>query len=137
VRLLVLDEQLANPRLVSALRDRGIEVQTVSDFGVTGHPDPDVVRRIATEHRGAWVLVTMDLTIIEDYPGFDWSRYALAWVRVHEDLRGESVEREKAEVVHRHAHAIREQADGDHHTYTATRHYKSRPSLSTMLRRPG
>ena len=40
MRLLVLDEQLANPRLVSALRDRGIEVQTVSDFGVTGIPIP-------------------------------------------------------------------------------------------------
>lgn len=134
--LLALDEQLSNPRLVAGLKDRGIEVATVADFGVTGRADPNVVRRIDEQHSGSWVFVTMDLTIVEDFPGFDWSRYAVAWVRPHEQLRGESVEREKAEIVHRHAHTIREQARGDHHTYTATRHFKSRPSLATLLRRP-
>lgn len=37
---LVLDEQLANPRLVAALKERGIEVSTVADYGVTGRPMP-------------------------------------------------------------------------------------------------
>ena len=52
------------------------------------------------------MLVTMDLTVVEDYPGFDWSRYAIAWVVVHES-----------------------------HTYTAERHYTTRPSLNRLLRR--
>jgi len=111
-----------------------MDVETVGDFGATGRPDPDVIRRIEEQNRGMWVLVTMDLTIVEDYPGFDWTRYALAWVQVHENLRGAPVERAKTEIVQRHAHAIREQARGDHHTYTTTRRYKHRPSLTTMLR---
>ena len=81
------------------------------------------------------MLVTMDLTVVEDYPGFDWSRYAIAWVVVHESLAGARVEQAKHEIVHRHAHKIREQARGDHHTYTAERHYTTRPSLNRLLRR--
>jgi hypothetical protein len=134
VALLVLDEQLANPRLVSALEDRGIETKSVGDFGVANHPDPDVVRRIDARHPGAWVLVTMDLTVVEDYPGFDWNRYAIAWVVVHKSLSGSRVEQAKHEIVHRHAHRMREQARGDHHTYTAEKHFTTMPSLNRLLR---
>jgi len=77
----------------------------------------------------------MDLTIVDDYPGFDWSRYTIAWIRVHEDLKGSAVEREKADILHRHAHSIRELASGEHHTFTATQHLKSPPSLNYMTRR--
>jgi hypothetical protein len=42
--LLVLDEQFSNQRLVLALRDRGIDAATISDFGVAGQSDPDVGR---------------------------------------------------------------------------------------------
>lgn len=66
---LVLDEQLANPRLVAALKERGIEVSTVADYGVTGRADADVVRRIGERLGRPWVFVTMDLTIVEDFPG--------------------------------------------------------------------
>jgi hypothetical protein len=134
--VLVLDEQFANPRLVLALRDRGIDAATVEDFGVTGRSDPDVVRQVQqTTGRRAWVLVTMDLTIIEEHQGFSWERYAIAWVILREGLRGLQVEREKSEIVHRYAHLIREQQPGDHHTYTPTQHFRHRPSLTSLLRR--
>ena len=133
--LLVLDEQLAGKNLVAALGARGIDVATLADFGVTGRPDPDVVRTIDRRHSEMWVLVTMDLNIVEEHPGFDWHRYALAWIMVREELRGSAFEASKHDVVHRHAHQIVEQARGDHHTYTATQRIRSRPSLTSQLRR--
>ena len=133
--VLVLDEQLERGQLASSLRQRGMEVATVGDFGAKGRPDPDVVRKVIAAQKSHWVLVKMDLTIIEDYPGFDWSRYAIAWIRPHEGLRGAAVERAKAEIIHRHAHAIRELAASDHHTFTTERHFKSRPSLAYMTRK--
>jgi hypothetical protein len=132
---LVLDEQLANPQLVAAPAARGIEISTVADYGATGRADPDVVRRIDDQISGPWVFVTMDLTIVEDFPGFDWSRYAIAWIRPREDLRGVAVEHAKADIMHRHAHTIREQSPTDHHTYTATNHYKHPPSFASQIRR--
>jgi hypothetical protein len=139
VALLVFDEQLASARLVSALHDRGLDAQTVGDFAVTGRPDPDVVRGIenSSSIAGGWVLVTMDLTIVEDFSGFDWSLYAIAWIHVPVHMRGAAVERAKADIVHRHAHVIAEQVPGDHHTYTARQHFRHRPSLTSLMRRPG
>jgi hypothetical protein len=94
VALLVLDEQFANLRLIAALHDRGIDAATVGDYGVAGRSDPDVVRQIQRSiRRRAWVLVTMDLTIIEEHRGFKWERYAIAWVVLRDGLRGLSVER--------------------------------------------
>lgn len=133
--LLVLDEQLDRGQLAYSLRLRGIKVATVSEFGATGSPDPDVVRKIVASHKGHWILVTMDLTIVEDYPGFDWDRYAIAWIRVHEDLSGSAVEEAKADILHRRAHEIRQLGQGDHHTFTATQHLKSPPSLNYMTRK--
>lgn len=132
---LVLDEPLANRRLVAALQERGIECSTVADHGVTGRPDPDVVRRIDEQTAPPWVFVTMDLTIVEDFPGFDWSRYAIAWIRPREDLRGLEVEQAKADIMHRHAHTICEQGPADHYTYTAKHHFKHPPSLQSQIRR--
>jgi hypothetical protein len=77
----------------------------------------------------------MDLTIIEEHQGFKWERYAIAWVVLREGLRGLSVEREKSEIVHRYAHLIRQQAAGDHHTYTSSQHFRQPPSLTSLLRR--
>jgi hypothetical protein len=77
----------------------------------------------------------MDVTIIEDAPGFDWSRYAIAWIRPREDLRGVQVEQAKAEIIHRHAHTIREQNPGDHYTYNVQSHYKHPPSLTSQTQR--
>ena len=133
--VLVLDEHLAGGKLVAALRDRGLDVRTLGDLGVTGRPDPDVVRRVDERLGMAWLLLTMDLTIVEDYPGFDWDRYAIAWVTVPDHLRGAPVETWKRNVVHRHLHEMTEQRRGDQHTYTLERHYKSRPSLNVLLRR--
>jgi len=137
--LLILDEQLANPKLVSALQDRGLDARTVGDFAVTGRPDPDVVRGIRDSPSTAdgWVLVTMDLTIIEDFSGFDWSLYALAWIQIPNHLRGAAVEQAKINTVHRYAHAIAEQAPGDHHTYTPRARFRHPPSLASLIRPPG
>lgn len=133
--LLVLDEQLAGKRLVDALRDRGLEVAGVGDFGVTGRPDPDVLRRIDESQEGPWVFVTMDVTIVEDHPRFDWGRYAIAWIRVHEELTGAAFERAKINIIQRRAHEIVEQGRGAHHTYTQDRRIKARPSIAAELRR--
>jgi hypothetical protein len=137
VALLVLDEQIARPGLMVALAERGIEAQSVTDLGARGKPDPELIRRIAEGlGRRKWVLVTMDLTITEDYPGFDWARYALAWVQVERHLRGVRVEREKANILQRHAHLMVEQGSGDHHTYNARQRFRHPPSLASQLRRP-
>ena len=95
-------EQLCRARLIDALRTRGLAVATVKDFGAGGRPDPDVVRRIDERYNGPWVLITMDFTIVEDFPGFGWTRYAIAWVVLHEELKGAAFEHEKNDIVHRH-----------------------------------
>lgn len=133
--LLVLDEQLGSRRLIDGLRSRGLDVQGLGDFGLTGQLDPDVLRRVDGRYTGAWVFVTMDFTIIEDHPGFDWTRYAIAWVAVHQELAGAAFEQSKANIVHHHALRIIEQGRGDHHTYTEAQRHKSRPSLASQLRR--
>jgi hypothetical protein len=130
--LLVLDEQLESQRLVAALSDRGCDVGTVGDFGAQGRPDPDVVRRIAEQHAGDWVLVTMDLSIVEDFKGFDWDRYAIAWVRIRKELRGAAVEIAKANAVHKHLDRIKGQRPGDHFTYSPDRYARHPPSLAAM-----
>jgi hypothetical protein len=135
VPLLVLDEQLCRGGLIEALRTRGLDVSTVKDFDANGRPDPDVVRRIDDGRKGPWVLITMDFTIIEDFPGFDWDRYAIAWVVVHHELKGAAFEHEKNDIVHRHVHQMVEQGRGDHYTFTVKQRHRSRPSLSSQLRR--
>jgi hypothetical protein len=137
VASLVLDEQFMSKRLIFGLTDRGLDVKTIGDFGAQGRADPDVVRRIAEGLAQEWVLVTMDLTILEDFQGFDWTRYAIAWIVINEHLQGSSVEKSKSNVVHRHAHVISEQKPGDHFTYTAMRHSKHPPSLTKLLGRKG
>jgi hypothetical protein len=122
VARLVFDEQLESRRLLDGLAYRGIEVASVGDYGMTGRPDPDIVRQIGEQTRDPWVLVTLDLTITEDYEGFAWERYALAWVAPAEHLRGQAFEAEKANIVHNHALDMVEQRAGDHHTYTLRRH---------------
>lgn len=133
--LLILDEQLCRGLLIEGLRLRGYEVAPLDDFGVTGKPDPNVVRRIDEQCSAPWVLITMDFTIVEDSPGFDWDRYAIAWIVPHETLRGAAFEQEKNEIVHRHVHQMVEQGRGDHHTFTVANRYKTRPSLTAALRR--
>jgi len=98
------NEQLCRGLLIEGLQLRGLDVKTVKDFGAAGRPDLDVVRKIDDGHKGPWVLVTMDFTVLEDFPGFDWGRYAISWVIVREDLRGAAFEHEKNDIVHRHVH---------------------------------
>lgn len=130
--LLVLDEQLENPRHVAALQDRGCAVRTVGDFGVQGRPDPEVVRQVADQASDPWILVTMDLSIVEDFKGFDWNRYAIAWVRIRKELRGRAVEVAKANTLHKHLDRMVGQRPGDHFTYTPERHDKHPPSVASM-----
>ena len=133
--LLVHDEQLTAKILVAGLESRGYDVKTVFDFGVNSKADPDVVRTINSRCRRHWVLVTMDVTIVEHHQRFDWDRYAIAWIVPPEKLKGAAVERAKIDIVHRWVREIAELGKGDHHTYYEKRHSRSRPSLSSQLRR--
>jgi len=65
----------------------------------------------------------------EKFLGFEWARYAIAWIKIDAHLAGIAVEHAKTNVVNRHAHQIVEQRRGDHFTYTRTSHYKHPPSL--------
>jgi hypothetical protein len=134
--VLVFDEQLANPRLITALREREIEAMSVGDLGFTGRADPDVARGIerSIADRG-WVFVTMDLTILDDFARFDWAEYAIAWIVLPDHVRGAAVERAKADIVHHHGRAISAQTPGEHDTYTRRSHFHSPPSLTSLTRR--
>jgi hypothetical protein len=131
-RIAAIDEQLENPRHIGALSDRGCAVKTVGDFGAQGRPDPDVVRRISDQVTDPFVLVTMDLSVVEDFKGFDWNRYAIAWVQIRKELRGRAVEIAKANTLHKHLERMTGQRPGDHFTYTPERHDKRPPSLASM-----
>ena len=126
--VIVLDEHLT--RVTRSLRDRGVVVKTVADFHATSTLDPDVIRAVANGlPNESWVLVTMDGTIVDEYPGFEWERYAIAWIKIDPRLSGIEVEHAKTDVVNRHAHSIIEQRPPDHHTYFRDRHYRHAPSL--------
>lgn len=133
--LLVLDEPLSASSLVDGLRARGLAVKTVKDFEVAHGTDPDVVRTIGERHDGPWVLVTTDVTIVDQQRGFDWSRYAIAWIVVRENLRGAAVERAQANIVQRWAHEIVGLGRGDQRTYHETTRARTRPSLASQLER--
>jgi hypothetical protein len=123
----VLDEHVT--ALQAGLRQRGINALRVHDFRATSTLDPDVIRAVALGLDDPWVLVTMDGTIVDEYPGFEWERYAIAWVVIDGHLRGAAVEHAKAETIQRHAHQMIEQRRGDHYSYTPTSRYKHPPSL--------
>lgn len=75
----------------------------------------------------------MDLTIEEDHPGFEWERYAIAWVLIPKRLRGVAVERAKANIIHRYAPLMCEQQPGNLHSYTATQHFKHPPTVGSLV----
>ncbi len=132
---LVLDEQLTARSLVEGLRSRGLDVDTVRDFDAVQRTDPDVVRTIGERCDAPWVLVTMDMTIVEGHRDFDWDRYAIAWIVPREDLSGVAVEQAKANILHRWAHEIAKLGRGDRCTYYETSRAKTRPSLASQLSR--
>lgn len=129
---LVLDEHLT--AVQAGVSQRGIDVRTVHDFDVTSTSDPDVIRAIAAAMDSPWVLVTMDGTIVGEHPGFEWERYAIAWLKLDAYLRGAAFEHAKADVMHRHAHQMVEQRPGDHHTYTDRARFRQPPSLVSRQR---
>jgi hypothetical protein len=111
-------------------------VTTVHECGVEATIDPDVIRAIDRIMDGRlWVLVTMDNSIVEDHPGFEWERYAIAWVLIDPHLRGAAAEQEKHEVIHRHVHQMVEQRAGDHFSYNVPSRFTHPPSLVTRQRR--
>jgi hypothetical protein len=99
--------------------------RTVGDFRATSIIDPDVIRAVARGmRRDPWVLVTMDAGIVENHPGFEWQRYAIAWVLIDPHLSGVAVEHAKTDVAQRHAHQMVEQRPNDHFSYTAHARHK-------------
>ncbi len=130
---LVLDEHLTALR--PGLEQRGIAARTVQEFRATSIVDPDVIRAIAQCIASPWVLVTMDGTIVDEHPRFEWGSYAIAWIVIAPHLRGVAVEHAKADVLQRHAHQMVEQRPGDHHSYTQRARFRHPPSLLSANRR--
>jgi hypothetical protein len=130
-KTLVLDVHLSSKTLLWGLRGRGHEVSTLEGLGLAGDTLDAEMAKCAGDKLGAGncVLVTIDMTIVEDSPGFDWSRYAIAWIKPNPSLRGSDVEAAKHDVFHRYLDRIAEQEPGDHYTYTRGRFYKHPPSL--------
>jgi hypothetical protein len=124
---LVLDEHLT--AMQNALKQRGLDALKVHDFHATSTLDPDVIRAVEGRLRPPWVLVTMDGTIVDEHPTFEWGKYAIAWVLIEKHLKGVAVEHAKADVVQKHAHRVVEQRAGDHFTYTKRAQFKHPPSL--------
>ena len=114
------------------LRGRGFDAIPVADIGLGGkRPDADLVRQIGTNIDQAWVFVTLDLSIIEEASGFEWHRYAIAWVMVRAGLANVAFEHAKQNIVHKHAEKITSQEAGDHWSYTDRSCFKHPPGLVT------
>ena len=126
-RVLVLDAHL--DRAARGLGERGIQAATLKDFDLPSTLDPDVVRAVANAMRDPWVLVTLDGTIVQDAEGFQWERYAIAWVVLEPQVRGIAAEREKLDIVARHAHRMLEQEAGGHFSFTRRQRQAGPPSL--------
>lgn len=129
---LVLDEHATGA--LHGLRARGIDVFTVGDFHAQSTADPDVVRAIAGRLADPWVLVTCDLTLVDDHQGFDWNRYAIAWVIIPGHVQGAAYEHAKVDVIQHHARRMTAQVPGDHFTYDARACHKSPPSVVSRRR---
>lgn len=128
---LVHDEHLASKTLVAGLRARGFSVKTLHELGLNRELDPDVVRQIPNKLEAGedWVLVTIDYTIIDDHSGFEWERYAIAWIVLDKYMRGGEVEALKHDIVHKHPEKIAAQGPDDHFSYTRRSQFKHPPNL--------
>lgn len=129
---LVLEDHLSAHILVAGLQGRGFNAVPVGDLGLGGkRPDSDLVREIGDQVDPPWTFVTLDLTIIDDASGFDWDRYAIAWIMAPKGLKGGAFEQAKQNIVHKHVEKMEAQQPADHWTYTERSHYKHPPSLVT------
>jgi hypothetical protein len=127
---LVLEDHLSAHILVASLKSRGYNAVPVAELGLGGkRSDADLVREIGDKIDTLWTFATLDLTIIDDASGFDWDRYAIAWVMVKKGLKGAGYEQAKQNIVHKHVEKMEAQQPGDHWTYTARSHHKDPPSL--------
>jgi hypothetical protein len=128
---LILDAHLESKTLIAGLKARGFELWTLSDLELPGDAFDSTVARRADEKVGAdrCVLVTIDVTIVEDSRGFDWSRYAIAWLKIPSHLKGGDAETAKHNILHRRVDRIAAQSAGDHFTYTLESSYQHPPSL--------
>lgn len=129
---LVLDEHATGAQ--TGLRARGIDALTVGDFHAQSTADPDVMRAIGARLADPWVLVTCDLTLVDDHQGFDWNRYAIAWVMLPGHVQGAACEYAKIDVIQHHARRMVEQIPGDHFTYDQRARHTSPPSLVSRSR---
>lgn len=126
---LVLEDHLSSTLLIDGLRGRGVVAIPVAELGLGGkRTDSDLVREIGGKIEPPWTFVTADLTIIEDASGFDWDRYAIAWVMVRKGLKGAAYEQAKQHIVHKHVEKMEGQQPGNHWTYTARSRHKHPPS---------
>lgn len=77
----------------------------------------------------------MDLSILDDFSGFDWSRYALAWLHVRPDMNGIAVEHSKADTLHRWCHELSKMNPGDHWSFSIGSKQKDQPSAARFTKR--
>lgn len=127
---LVLEDHLSAHILVAGLQGRGFAAVPVAQLGLGGkRPDSELVKEIGGNVTQHWTFVTLDLTIIDDASGFDWGRYAIAWVMAPKGLKGGAFEQAKQNIVHKHVEKMVGQQPADHWTYTERSHHKHPPSL--------
>lgn len=131
--VLVLDAHL--DRAARGLEERGIQASTLKEFDLPSTLDPDVVRAVSSAMRVPWVLVTLDGTIVQDAEGFQWERYAIAWIVLEPQVRGLAAESEKLDIVARHAPRMLDQGAGEHFSYTRRQRQSGPPSLIRRSRR--
>lgn len=129
---LVLEDHLSAHSLVVGLRGRGFSVVPVGEIGLGGKkPDADLVRLVGERVPEPWVFGTLDLTITQDSAGFDWDRYAIAWVLLKKGLTGAAAEQAKQNIVHHHIDKIVRLRRGDHFSYTERSQFQHPPDLVT------
>ncbi|MEA2385539.1 MAG: hypothetical protein QOH72_5510 [Solirubrobacteraceae bacterium] len=109
-RLLVIDENLPH-RLSTELTNRGRLAQRLSELGLRGANDAELLNRLAGDHDD-WILITADDRMPLDH-GDTIDALAATIATVDPRRRGGyNVDQWRREIVHRWAHAIHEQEPG-------------------------
>ncbi len=124
-RTLVIDENLPK-RLATELRNRGRDSSSVSQLGLRGSQDPQLLSQLAGQ-LDDWVLVTADDRLPLEHA--DAVRTVGATIAtIHPDREaGWSLDAWRREIVHRWAHAMHQQPPGTARRYSLHRQATWRP----------
>src|SRR5215210_8338833 len=109
-RLLVIDENLPR-RLSTELTNRGRSARRLSELGLKGANDVELLTRLAGDHDD-WILVTADDRMPLDHAETIEALGATIATVGPRRRGGYNVDQWRREIVHRWAHAIHEQEPG-------------------------